>query len=234
MQGSELQHESELLVAERVKKYLPIVSAEIEREGVPFPPALVLSVIHAESRGKAGEVNPNSGASGLMQIMPIALRDYNQRNETDLKMSAMKGTDDQSIVLQIRVGIDLLGWFWKRAYGYLKPRIGSPTLDDLAQIAQLFYVAGPTGARKFLDRLEQPTFAQAAQRFPDWSGILYVKKVWRLTGEQSPVWDMDAVDRWVSGETVPEKPPLIAKTHKNGLLLAILVVAVASSYLKKK
>lgn len=222
------------MVAERVKKFLPVVASELTRGGYPFPPALILSIIHNESRGHVGEVNPKSGASGLMQVMPIALRDYNQRNGQNLKMSDMKGKSDHAASLQIRVGIDLLGWFWKRAYGYLKPRIGSPTLDDLGQIAQLFYVAGPGGARKFLDNLEQPTFANVAEKYPDWSGVQYVKRLWRMTGEQSPVWDMNAVDRWVSGETEPSKPPLIAKTPGNGFLIALMIMAVASFYLKKK
>ena len=222
------------MVTERVRSYLPIITAELERGGYPFPPALILSIIQAESGGDAEEVNEKSGASGLMQLMPVAVRDYNQRNKTDYKMEDIRGASEQAAIANIRIGLNLLGEFWRGAYRYLKRRIGAPPLDDLAQISQMFYVMGGSGAKKVLNTMSNPTFASVAKTWPNKSWVLYIKKIWRLTGDQNPVWNMDAIDRWVDPESIPDKPPLIAKTPRNGFLLAVLVIAVASAYLKKK
>jgi len=221
------------VVTEHVERFRPQVTTELSRGNYPFPPELILAVIQAESGGTPGQVNPKSGASGLMQIMPIALKDYNQRNKTKLKMDDMKAKTSEAIFLQIRVGIDILGQYWKQAYKFLEPRLTTVQLDDLGPVSSIFYVAGQGAAKKRLAVLEHPTFAAIAKRYPEWNALAYARKVWRLTADQNPVWDLDAIDEWVGGETKPVTPPLIAKTPQNGFLLAMLLVAIASFYMKK-
>lgn len=234
MCGGGLQQQGLTVVENAVRQYLPIVTSELARGEFPLPSELVLAVIQAESRGKAGEVNPVSGATGLMQIMPIALKDYNQRNNDSYVMADLRGTTEPSITIQLRVGIDLLAHYWKLAFKYLKPRLKNVQLEDLGPIASVFYVAGQGTAKEHLNKIERPTFAAIAKRYPTWNATYYARNVWNLTAEQNPVWDLDALEDWLEGKKPEEvKPDLIAKTPRNGFLLAILVVALASAYMKR-
>lgn len=233
MQRGRIQH-ADLEVLKAVEKLRPVVEQVIEQGGYPFPPALILAVIQAETGGTPGQVNTRSGATGLMQIMPITLKDYNKRNKTSYVMDDLRKDTDNSILLQVRVGTYVLGVYWKGAYQYLNKRLGSVELPDLAQIGSLFYVAGPGRAKPRLDRLSRPTFEAVKQRYGNWNATKYAARVWRFTGEQSPVWDLDAVDKWVKGAVGNTKPPLIARTEKNGFLLAMLIMAVGSYFISKK
>ena len=64
-----------------VDQWQALIAAELERAGYPLPGELVEAVMHRESRGRVGVINPSSGASGLMQVMPVALRDYNNNHK---------------------------------------------------------------------------------------------------------------------------------------------------------
>lgn len=217
-----------------------IVLTEIKRGGYPLPPELVLSVIKAESGGTVGQINTKSGASGLMQVMPIALKEYNRNNKTSIPMSAMQRSDKAAAILQVRVGLWILAQYWISAYNYLSKRLPEPlNLENLAKIAQLFYVYGPGNAKPKLNKLPQPTFEAFARAYPTFpkKTIRYVNKIWRLTEEAGAIWNDSALNQWLTDHiSVPTTPPLISEIEadpRKGLALAIAIVAVASFYMHK-
>ena len=67
------------------------------------PPALVRSVIENESSGDPDNVNPKSGATGLMQIVRSVLKDYNLAHGETWTMEDMKDPDKN-----LTVGVDHL------------------------------------------------------------------------------------------------------------------------------
>ena len=89
------------MVAKSVLKWAPLVSEQLTAQGVPLPASLILAVINVESNGKAGIVNPKSGASGLMQVMPGTLTDYNQRHGKNYPLSAMRSPLESDAKKQI-------------------------------------------------------------------------------------------------------------------------------------
>ena len=60
-----------------------IVDAELTRGKYPFPPELIHALIKVESSWKPGVVNPKSGATGLMQVMPVVVSDLPSRPERE-------------------------------------------------------------------------------------------------------------------------------------------------------
>jgi soluble lytic murein transglycosylase-like protein len=160
-----------------------------------LPVELILAVLQRESGGHAGEVNPKSGASGLMQVMPIALKDYNQRNGTAHTMADMRGKDNASGRKQIEVGIGVLAHFWKSAYKYLSKRYGaSPVpIDELAIIADLFFAAGPGATQSKLNPLNPPTWAAVQAAYPTWNALPHPRHVLK---EPKP-WNLSAIQAWL-------------------------------------
>ena len=65
-------------IHQNTARWAPLVLTELQKQSLPLPVELILAVIDVESRGVTGLVNPKSGASGLMQVMPIALKHYNR------------------------------------------------------------------------------------------------------------------------------------------------------------
>lgn len=222
--------------------FLPVIRAELENHKIPLPPEYIDALIGAESGGNVGQVNPSSGASGLMQIMPIALKEYNQRNKTNLKMSDMRGTDAASLKYQIRVGAYLLGMFWKGAYSYLHSRLSTVRMEDLAKIAQMFYVAGPNAAKKMLEPIEKPIYQNFLAANPDWKSRHYIDKIWKTAEKNGAAWDVPAIEAFVHGQIEPagiSQQPLIASVvpntsdAKKSIALAILILAVAAYLLEQ-
>jgi hypothetical protein len=214
-----------------------IVLAELDRGGYPFPPEFVESIIQSESGAIVGKVNLKSGASGLMQIMPIALREYNRRSGDRLKMRDMRSTDRPGAILQVRVGLHILGIYWRGAYKYMADRLRVVQLPDLAKIAQLFYVAGPNAAKKRLKVLRSPTFAAFAKRYPSYVSLPYIRKIWARSQAANAQWSDRQIDRWVRGDVqdggASDEPLIAALDPRKGIAIAMAVVALASYYLKR-
>jgi hypothetical protein len=211
------------MVSKAVLQWEPAVRAELAARGIPLPVELILAVIRVESGGKAGTVNPHGHASGLMQILPITLKDFNQRHGTAYPLEDLQGQSDDSIRKQIQVGVDVLARYWKKAYKYLSNRAGGGNvpIDDLARIADLFYRAGPGATRKKLDKLSNPTWIDIQAAFPDWAPLKHPKRVFK----DAIPWNLDKIGVWLEGQLGEVKK--IAKDPKTGFAAGILLLMVA-------
>lgn len=184
-----------MVIPASVLRWEPAIVAELQARSIPLPKELVESIMTVESRGKPGLVNPKSGASGLMQVMPITLQDFNQRHGTDYTLSDMRGTSNDAALKQIRVGIDIMAHYWKRAYQYLSNRLENVPIDELGRIADLFYVAGPGATKKKLDKLDVPTWERVKATYPGWNALPHPTKVYT---DPKP-WNVAAISQWLDG-----------------------------------
>lgn len=217
------------MVSKAVLQWEPAVRAELGARGIPLPVELILSVIRAESGGKAGATNPNGNASGLMQILPITLKDFNQRHGTTYAIEDLQGQSDESTRKQIQVGIDVLARYWKKAYKYLSARAGGGNvpIDDLSRIADLFYRAGPGATIKKLDQLSTPTWPAIQSAFPDWAPLKHPKRVFK---DPMP-WNLDEIGVWLEGKLGDITK--IAKDPKAGFAAGILLLMLAYWFMSK-
>jgi len=216
---------------ERIKE---LVGAELSLGAYPFPPELIYAIIKVESNWVPGIVNHKSGATGLMQVMPAVVSDYNKRNKTNLTMSDLQRSDELSVKNQLRVGLWVLGVFWRGAYKYLQPRTKTVPVDELVKIADMYYVAGPGAARAKLDQLPTPTSAAVAERWPEWVALKHVNAVWSLTDSASPSWDLAAIDGWLG--KAPSQAPTIAGfgSGLGGFVLAAILLLVGWHFFNER
>lgn len=211
----------------RVQRWLPIVQAELARVGSPLPAELVLAVIDTESRGYAGATNPSSGASGLMQVMPGTLEGYNQKN-TPVSLAELRSKTDAAAVKQIRVGLWVMNTYWRSAWRYLSNRLATVPIDELARVADLFYVAGPGATRKRLDKLPSPTWAAIQAAFPKWNALPHPKRVFGLLSDLQ--WPVNQISQWLESK----QSIILDPTPKEGLVMAAAAILLAWWFLKKK
>lgn len=216
------------MVAKSVLKWEPLVLSELASQGVPLPSSLILAVIKVESNGKAGIVNPKSGASGLMQIMPGTLKDFNQRHGKNYPISTLRSSSESDARKQIEVGIAVLAHYWKRAYKYLKNRLGDVPADELGHIADLFYAAGPGATMKRLDKLAVPTWAAVQNAFPSWNALPHPTKIFSVPHQ----WNLDKIGSWLEGP-LKKIGGEISKDPKAGFALGILVLMAAYYFMTK-
>lgn len=174
-------------------KWASIAAEEIGRQQLPFPVELILAIIDCESGGVAGVKNPKSGASGLMQVMPIALKSYNSIHSVKYTIDDLR--DSSNPVAQIRVGTWIIGQFWRSAFDYLSKRLQSVPIDELAKISDLFYVAGPAAVKKLLEKLPNPTYAALRAAFPTWNALPHPERVFDRVSTQSI--SEIAVNKWL-------------------------------------
>ena len=214
------------MVAKSVLKWAPLVAEQLTAQGVPLPASLILAVINVESNGKAGIVNPKSGASGLMQVMPGTLTDYNQRHGKNYPLSAMRSPLESDAKKQIEVGIAVLAHYWKRAYKYLKSRLGEVPIDELGHIADLFYTAGPGATIKKLDKLSDPTWNAVQEAYPGWNALPHPKKIFAMPHQ----WDLDKLGKWLEG---PLKKIGVISDPKVGFALGIMILMAAYYFMTK-
>jgi len=204
-------------------KWLPQISTELERQSIPLPTALIASLIHVESRGVPGLVNPKSEASGLMQVMPKTLDWYNNQNNPPIPINVLRSPSGSTE--QIRVGIWVLGRFWKSAYEYLRKRQPTIPVEQLAEIADLFYVAGPGATRDRLDKVEPATLSALEQRFPAWNALPHPHNVFA----QGPFgWDLPAISKWMESAHLSRR-----RAQQIGALAALLIFWFAGQWLGK-
>ena len=211
------------MIAPNVKKWLPIVELEIKRNSYPFVSALVLSVIQRESQGTAGAVNPKSGASGLMQVMPATLRDYNKHNPP-ISLETLRSNSIEAGRQQIKVGLWVLGRFWRNAYKWIREIRETVPLDELAKFGDAFFAAGPARIKGMAKN--RRTWAQWSNEYPDSIITVRGNAIWQQTAEQKPTWNLSAVDQWVeAGSEAIQK-------NKQGFAVDLIILAVASLALK--
>jgi len=82
------------------------ILTECIRNGIIGHTNIIDSIIYVESRYKRDAVS-HAGAVGVMQIMPIALREYNRVNKSGYGLSDLYKPD-----VNIRIGV----WNYKRCY----------------------------------------------------------------------------------------------------------------------
>jgi hypothetical protein len=211
-----------------VIRWSPFVSSELDAQGVPLPTSLILAVIKVESNGKAGIVNPKSGASGLMQVMPGTLKDFNQRHGKNYPLSAMRSSLESDAKKQLEVGIAVLAHYWKRAYQYLKKRMEEVPVDELGHIADLFYAAGPGATKKRLDKLSIPTWSAVKEAFPGWNALPHPDKIFSVPHQ----WDTDKIGSWL--ESPPLKGIIKSPDPKIGFAFGVIILMAAYWLMKKK
>lgn len=201
-------------------KWAEPAAAEIARQGLPFPPQFLLAIIDVESTGVPGLINPKSGASGLMQVMPIALESYNHAHAVKYSMADMR--DKQNGIAQIRVGAWLAGQFWRNAYSYLSKRLAQVPIDQIAKIADLMYAAGPSFMRKHLEKLPTPTFEAFEAAYPKSNALPHPRRVFDRVAIES--FSADAVNKWLS--TSARSSITVESEKKNWMTAAILSAVV--------
>ena len=210
----------------RVERWRELVRSELSKAKIPLPEDLILAVIDVESDGQPGLQNPKSGASGLMQVMPKTLQWYNQQTGSNIPLSWLRS--DSHPAEQIRTGIWVLGQFWRGAYNYLSNRVSEIPTDELAKIADLFYVAGPGATRRRLDKLEIPFFSYVEQRFPSWNALPHPRNVWKAL-PSAVQWDTAGISNWLG------KAEKIVKRAREGAIFSILAIFVGYwLFLRKK
>lgn len=213
-----------------VERWRSLVGSEIERGKYPFPVELILGLMTIESRGKVGVVNPNSKASGLLQVMPIALKDFNQDTGSNLSMATMRGTSPDDAREQIRVGLHVLGKAWRVAYREIAKRTDEQIpVSDLARIADLWYAAGGVFGRKALTRASRPTFDAIAISSPG-KAVAHAQGVWMYASRAGASWDFDDIDRYLGERGKKIKPK---KKPFDGLIAGLLLMAIAWKFLIK-
>jgi hypothetical protein len=205
------------------KKWSSIVSSELARAGIPLPIGLVLSIIHIESSGKPGIKNPKSGASGLMQVMPVVVEDYNKVHSEKYTMADMRNPGNPTA--QIRVGVWILGQFWKGAYRYLVGRLGSVDTAELMKIADLFYVAGPGATKRKLDKLPAPSYEAARAKFPNWNALPHPDKLTQLVSAEGVQFNLDSISDWLQKSTGGGGTTTI--NNRTGAAVGLLILAAA-------
>ena len=206
-------------------------SAQLSAQGIPLPVELVLSIIQRESGGQAGNVNEKSGASGLMQVMPIALKDFNERHGTTYTMADMRGSDLVSAGRQIQVGVGIVGHFWKSAYKYLSKRYGQTpvSVEELGRIADLFFAAGPGATQDKLDKINPPFWENVQLAYPKWNALPHPRHVFK---EQKP-WNLPAIQNWLDK---PQKNKLIdlPQDPQSGFAVGVLILCAVYYFMNGK
>lgn len=205
------------------------VQMEIDSGGYPFPSDFILAIMQAESGGHPGLVSP-AGASGLMQVMPGTLKEYNKHNKPSISLARLRSKADAAGPDQIRTGLWVIGRYIKTASNYLSSRTNTVPIGDLIKVSLVMYNAGPGATRAKMDKTD-PTYAALASRYPKWSPVeRYVPKVWGSLESANPVWDMDAIEKW-SG--TPVNPPNVAILDgTEGFLIALGMIYVAYKLMK--
>lgn len=221
------------MVKKSVQKWEPAVVAELQRQGVPLPPELILAVMWVESRGKAGLQNTKSGASGLMQVMPGTLLDFNKRHGKNYTIADLRGDSNAAAMKQIEVGIAVLARYWKSAYKYLSKKLSDVPVDLLAHVADLFYAAGPGATQKRLNKLSTITWDAITSQFSQWAALPHPKNVFEtvLEGEQPP-YDLDSIGNWLETKIDKVKSPI--EDPKMGFALGVVLLMAAYWLMKGK
>lgn len=201
-------------------KWLPEISAELHAQQVPLPPELIAALVHVESRGVAGATNESSGASGLLQVMPETLGWYNKSHASTVPLEHLRSS--QHGREQLRVGIWVLSQFWKSAYRYLRKRQKTIPVEQLAEIADLYYVAGPGATNKRLDQVEPATLAAIRERFRSWNALPHPKNVF---GHGPFPFDLGAISKWLESGYLSRR-----KAEQIGALAALLLFWLVGRY----
>lgn len=206
-----------------VARWRSIVENEIFTKQYPFPPELILSIIDLESNGAPTALNPKTQAAGLMQVMPVTLADYNKQHKPPVSSQQMVSPNFPAE--QIRVGLWILGAYWRRAYRYLQPRLETVPVDQLVRIADAYYAAGPGRVEPMLNRLPVPTFEAFETVYPNSPITKHARRIWKVTGDQNPEWNLSEIEAYVSKGHKPITPTQASSSPLVGYAIAAIIIA---------
>ena len=212
----------------KVTRWLPTVKNEIKTGKYPFAPELILALIWYESRGTTGATNPKSGASGLMQVMPATLDWYNQQTGSSMTLDTLRNGAEKAARAQIRVGLWVLGRFWRSAYKWIREKSEVVPVGDLVRFGDAYYAGGPGRVRRMAGSMAR-SWDVWATKYPESTITKHAAQVWEQTNAQNPTWDLNAIDQWVEKGTTE----LIAK-NKQGLIIGLIIILVAVFVMKGK
>lgn len=223
----------------KVESLRPQVLVELAQGEYPWAPELVLSLIQRESGGKVGAVNQSSGASGLMQVMPNTLNHYNAKTGAGVPLSELRSKTPAAAVKQIRVGLWVLGTYWKSAFKWLNQENQGQNipLDELLRFSDSFYAAGPGRMKELTRRQPRPLkWAEWERRHPTSDITKHANAIWSNTVANNPTWNLQAIDSYVRGgqQIDPIIPVDPEPTQRQGFMVALIIIAVVSYFLKKK
>lgn len=160
-----------------VERWRTQVRYELDRQKVPLPEDLILSLISIESSGIPGLINPRSNASGLGQIMPIALKQYNMYNPT-IDWQTMRQKTREAANAQIRVLVWTLAQYW---IIMAKSKAILGTVGELARFADCAYTVGQKHVFDRIEKLPVPTWKNFFDKHFAWAPIKnHTTKVFRL------------------------------------------------------
>lgn len=218
----------------RVERWRPIAAAEINRGRYPFPVELILALTQYESGGNAGATNPKSGASGLIQVMPGTLKTYNRNSAQKVSLATMRSSTELAGRLQLRVGLWVLGRYWRSAFRWLSKhnQTTEVPLHDLVVFGDGFYAAGPARVKDLARNLKPANWSTWSARYPKSNITQHGDRVWDLTDKHNPIWDLQSINNWVQRDDSSILPPVI-QTNMGGFLIALVIMAAASLYFEK-
>jgi hypothetical protein len=137
------------------ERWRPTVVAELGRIHSSVPPELVLAAWWQESRGDPNALNP-SGATGLGQVLPVALQFYNESTANTLSIADLRGDSPRAVALQARVSIWLYDWNARRVVSWLGPDADP---EDVYMLTLVSYHQGWRALRKRLQGLREAGLA---------------------------------------------------------------------------
>jgi len=224
-----------------VLAWTPVIEQLISERGYPFGAEVVRGVIQIESGGVPGITNQQSGASGLMQVMPITLKSYNNANP-DRKYTLIQMRSGTNGRAQIDVGMWVLGHYWRRANSYLSRTLDKIPIDQLVRIADLYYAAGPGKVEPKLDTIEPKTYDNLKSAFPNFQPFVHADKLWNLIQYQKTKWNIDKINNWLGLEDSriydsdldPQpNPPISIDDHASFFVIGAIIILVGWYYLQK-
>lgn len=212
----------------QISKWRDIAASELARANIPLPAELILAVIKVESNGVPGAVNLKSGASGLMQVMPNTLEWFRNQTGVSISLDDLRSKSLEGARRQIRVGIWVLGQFWQSACKWIKSQTTDIPISELARFADAFYAAGPGRVKSMAAALPR-NWGAWQKAYPKSNITRHAQNVWSIVSSEDPFWDLEQIGRWI--ET---KNDLIASKNRTGLVIGILILLLASLFLKGK
>jgi len=212
------------VVASRVEALRGAISEVIASQHLPIPTELIMGLVDLESGGDPTQINPNSGAMGLTQLMPIAIKDYNQRHKTTHSAASVMASPK----LQLEIGVDIYAQYLRKAWRLLAGKVPFNT-RDIVSTALMCYVWGPGNVELFFKKIESPTWDFIQQNYHDSKAPKYARVVLSRAAELNPVWNDEALKSWLSATSpggYTPTVPLISDSNRKGVVLALALFAL--------
>jgi len=217
----------------KVRNLTDIVEQVLNETSRPIPVNFVLGVIQRESGGIVGNYG-NGIAMGLMQVLRGTLASFNDKQNKSYTKQDMIGTSNEDAMRQIEVGT----WYLQRCllsvnkmnpFEFTWPK--GPLGRTQGHYADMSYVAGINGFRKFRERALNQGFADTPQALR-----LYRNTYETTWGQPNRPFD-HAKGVWALASGNDDRPapssPVQPKTGGGGIGFLILIIAFVAKFFKK-